>query len=108
MVQTMSEAGPTFQGAGDALPETIAGLERVSWNYWWSWNLDGSSVFRDLDQEVWDECEHNPRRLLRVISQNSLMRMATDPVYIARVRHLAAGFDAYMNAGAQTWAAAHA
>jgi glycogen phosphorylase len=109
MVQTMSEVGPTFEEAGDgALPETIAALARVSRNYWWSWNADGASVFRDLDQEVWDECEHNPRRLLRVISQNSLMRMATDPVYIARVRRLAEGFDAYMNAGAQTWAAAHA
>ncbi|PYS77135.1 MAG: hypothetical protein DMF66_10925, partial [Acidobacteria bacterium] len=65
MVQTMSEVGPTFEGAGgDALPETVAALERLSWNYWWSWNPDGSSVFRDLDQEVWDECEHNPRRLL--------------------------------------------
>jgi starch phosphorylase len=109
MVQMMSEVGPTFEGAdGGVLPETVAALERLSWNYWWSWNTDGSSVFRDLDQEVWDECEHNPRRLLRVISQNSLMRMATDPVYVGRVNSLAASFDAYMTAGAQTWAAAHA
>src|SRR5947209_4222500 len=109
MVQTMSEVGPTFEGAdGDRLPETIAALERLSWNYWWSWNPDGSSVFRDLDQEVWDGCEHNPRRLLRVISQNSLMRMATDPMYIERVRRIAEGFDAYMSTGAQGWAAEHA
>ncbi|HEX3560122.1 MAG TPA: alpha-glucan family phosphorylase [Pyrinomonadaceae bacterium] len=105
----MSEVRPTIEEAdGGRLPETVAALERLSWNYWWSWNTDGSSVFRDLDQEVWDVCEHNPRRLLRVISQNSLMRMATDPVYIGRVNSLAASFDAYMTEGAQVWAAAHA
>src|SRR2546423_13638341 len=111
MVQMMmSEVEPVFEEAKEEsrLPETIAALERISWNYWWSWNPDGASVFRDLDQEVWDECEHNPRRLLRVISENSLMRMATDPVYVGRVGRLAEGFDAYVDAGAQVWAAAHA
>jgi starch phosphorylase len=105
----VKEIEPTVEIVEEgALPETIAALERVSWNYWWSWNADGSSIFRDLDQEVWNECEHNPRRLLREISQYNLMRMATDPVYIERVRRVGEGFDAYMRAGAYTWAAAHA
>ena len=97
------------QGAeATTLPETIAALERVSRNYWWSWNPDGHSVFRDLDQEVFDDCEHNPRRLLKEVPQYSLMRMATDPVYVERVRDLAARFDAYMSSGQETWAARHA
>jgi starch phosphorylase len=109
MVQMMREVEPT-QGRAEAaeaatLPETIAALERVSQNYWWSWNQDGHAVFRDLDQEVWDDCEHNPRRLLKEVPQYSLMRMATDPVYVERVRRLAEGFDAYMAAGDETWAA---
>src|SRR5947209_2564142 len=110
MVQTMMrEVEPVFEGAGGEtnLPETIAALERVSWNYWWSWSPDGTSIFRDLDQEVWNECEHNPRRLLKEIPQYSRMRMATDHVYIERVRRIAEGFDAYMSAGA-TWASEQA
>src|SRR5579885_28441 len=110
MVQAMmSEVEPVFEGARDEtkLPETIAALERLSWNYWWSWNADGTSVFRDLDQVVWDRCEHNPRRLLKEVSQYRLMRMATDPVYVERVRRVAEGFDAYMGAGA-TWASENA
>src|SRR5918998_218672 len=93
---------------GATLPETIEALERVSLNYWWSWNPDGHAVFRDLDQAVWDDCEHNPRRLLKEVPQYSLMRMATDPVYVERVRRVAEGFDAYMASGAETWAARHA
>src|SRR5947209_8829241 len=111
MVQMMmSEVEPVFEEAKEEsrLPETIAALERISRNYWWSWNADGTSIFRDLDQEVWDVCEHNARRLLKEIPQYSLMRMATDPVYIERVRRVADAFDSYMSAGAQTWAAEHA
>src|SRR5215204_2316859 len=112
MVQMMREVEPTQvreEAAGATkLPETIDALERVSRNYWWSWNPDGHAVFRDLDQEVWDECEHNPRRLLKEVPQYSLMRMATDPVYVERVRRLAEGFDAYMASGHETWAARHA
>src|SRR5215203_1297865 len=112
MVQMMREVEPTQvreEAAGaPKLPETIEALERVSRNYWWSWMPDGHAVFRDLDQEVWDECEHNPRRLLKEVPQYSLMRMATDPVYVERVRRLAEGFDAYMAAGLETWAARHA
>ncbi|HJQ30966.1 MAG TPA: alpha-glucan family phosphorylase [Pyrinomonadaceae bacterium] len=89
------------------LPETVAALERLSQNYWWSWNPDGHAVFRDLDQEVFDACEHNPRRLLKDVPQYSLMRMATDPVYVERVRRVAESFDAYM-ADTKTWAAANA
>jgi starch phosphorylase len=108
----MREVEPTQakEQAAEAttLPETIAALERVSRNYWWSWNPDGHAVFRDLDQAVWDDCEHNPRRLLKEVPQYSLMRMATDPVYVERVGRLAAGFDAYMASGHEAWAARHA
>ncbi|HEX8503407.1 MAG TPA: alpha-glucan family phosphorylase [Pyrinomonadaceae bacterium] len=102
------EAVKEDAGGPTSLPETIAALERLSRNYWWSWNPDGHAVFRDLDQEVWDLCEHNPRRLLKEVPQYSLMRMATDPVYIERVARLARAFDEYMAAGAETWAAREA
>lgn len=110
MVQMVKEAEPVFKRTSDdsTLPQTIAALERISWNYWWSWNADGTSVFRDLDQGVWDACEHNPRRLLKEVPQYSLMRMATDPVYIERVRRVGEDFDAYMAEGSHTWAAGNA
>jgi starch phosphorylase len=109
MVQTMDDIEPKIEDGGQrALPETIEALERISRNYWWSWTPNGAATFRDLDQETWNECEHNPRRLLKETSDYSLARMATDPVYVERVRRLAECFDAYMNASTPTWAAEHA
>ncbi|HEV2707898.1 MAG TPA: alpha-glucan family phosphorylase [Pyrinomonadaceae bacterium] len=106
----MSESEPTaeVEQLGRELPETLEALERLSRNYWWSWAADGVALFRDLDPELWEKCEHNPRRLLAETSEFNLMRMATEPLYIERVRRLAESFDAYLNPSARTWASEHA
>ncbi|HEX8140856.1 MAG TPA: alpha-glucan family phosphorylase [Pyrinomonadaceae bacterium] len=90
------------QTTARALPLPLRPLEQLAWNYWWSWAADGAAVFCDLDPAVWEECEHNPRRLLAETSEFRLMQMATDPVYIERVRQRAESFDRYM-ADARTW-----
>ncbi len=114
MVQAISErelqAEASPQQNRRALPETIEALERVSRNFWWSWSPEGASVFRELDPALWSEFEHNPRRLLAETSEVNLTKMATEPLYIERVRQLAASFDAYMSPAttAETWAARHA
>lgn len=78
------------------LPLSLRPLERLSWNYWWSWSADGASVFRDLEPDIWEQYEQNPRQLLAKTSQYRLAQMATDPVYVERVRRLAADFEHYM------------
>ncbi|MDQ3908616.1 MAG: alpha-glucan family phosphorylase [Acidobacteriota bacterium] len=90
--------------AARELPESVAALERLSRNYWWSWAADGAEVFRDLDPQLWDECEQSPRCLLSEVSDVRLTRKATDPVYVGRVRRLAEKFDRYMAASEETWA----
>ena len=78
------------------LPAPLIPLDRLAWNYWWSWAADGESVFRDLDPEIWEECERNPRQLLARTSQYRLAEAATDPVYLERVRRLDESFQSYM------------
>ncbi len=74
------------------LPFPLQALERLSWNYWWSWSRDGASLFRDLDSEAWDECEHNPRLLLEKVSEYRLAQMATDPSYLESLNRLLVEF----------------
>jgi starch phosphorylase len=78
------------------LPAPLVSLERLAWNYWWSWTADGESVFRDLDPEIWEECERNPRQLLARTSEYRLAEAATDPVYLERVDRLNESFESYM------------
>ena len=79
------------------LPSTLQPLERLAWNYWWSWAPDGAETFRDLDAEVWERCQYNPRALLAQASELRIAERAADPSYAERVNKLAARFDAYMN-----------
>src|ERR1041384_8311303 len=84
------------RGVRHELPAPLMPLERLAWNYWWSWAADGESVFRDLDPEIWEECERNPRQLLARTSSYRLAEAATDPVYLERVRRLDESFQSYL------------
>ena len=78
------------------LPAPLMPLRQLAWNYWWSWSADGASLFRDLDAEIWEECEHNPRQLLARTSAYRLAQAATDPVYLERIRRIDELFKTYM------------
>ena len=83
----------------------LSPLESLAWNYWWSWAPDGAAVFRDLDPELWEEYEHNPRELLARVSPYRLAEISSDPVYLDRVQRLAQRFDTYMSAAPVSTAA---
>lgn len=108
MLETTEEVKQKATQEDRALPVPLRSLGRLAWNYWWSWSADGASVFRDLDAELWEECEHNPRLLLARTAEYRLAQMATDPVYIERVGKLANSFDRYMKRPfpVQAWARA--
>src|SRR5713226_7485801 len=82
---------------GRELPPNLQALERLAWNYWWSWAPDGAETFRDLDPEVWEQCQHNPRALLVQASGLRVAERAADPSYAERVNKLTDRFDVYMN-----------
>jgi starch phosphorylase len=102
MIETSPSLEIKIKHESVGLPLPLQALKRLSWNYWWSWSRDGAGIFRDLDAEVWEECEHNPHLLLTRISEYRLAQMATDPVYLRRLKQLTEAFDEYMGP-AQTW-----
>src|ERR671912_136410 len=96
MIETTEVSNKTTAIDNSFLPLPLRPLDQLSWNYWWSWSADGTSIFRDLDPEAWEACEHNPRQLLARTAEYRLMQMATDPVYIERVRKLSDRFLEYL------------
>ena len=93
---TEIEIAQSAAAHGRELPPNLQPLERLAWNYWWSWAPDGAETFRDLDAEVWEQCQHNARALLAQASDLRIAERAANPSYAERVRQLAARFDAYM------------
>ena len=82
------------------LPERIRGLERLSYNLWWSWHRQARDMFPSLDLQAWRESDHNPLRMLAMLPQQTLDEAARDPEFLERFDAVMAEFDA--NIASQT------
>ena len=60
------------------LPDALAPLARLAYNYRWSWLPDGAELFRSIDPQRWELCLHNPVRLLQEVPAATLRRAAAD------------------------------
>ena len=78
------------------LPEALKPLDRISRNFYWSWQPDGAALFRDLSPGLWHEVEQNPRLLLKKISYIRLWQRAADAAYVKRLREFNARFERYL------------
>ena len=76
------------------LPEELAPLARIAYNYRWRWYPGGKDVFRSVDEERWGLCGENPVRLLQEASGEALARAAADCALLARVASLENAFAA--------------
>ncbi|NJK61755.1 MAG: glycosyltransferase family 1 protein [Synechococcaceae cyanobacterium SM2_3_1] len=86
-----------------ALPKALTPLCEIARNYWWTWNQDHLTVFREMDPVLWDQCSHNPVRMLEEVSYLRLAALATDVNYLTTVRRMSEIFQDYMRAD-HTWA----
>jgi starch phosphorylase len=66
------------------LPEPLAPLARLAYNYRWSWLPGGHDLFRTIDPERWELCLHNPVRLLQEAGGEALERAASDEGLVAQ------------------------
>jgi starch phosphorylase len=70
----------------ERLPQALAPLARVAYNYRWSWLPGGAELFRRVDRERFDRCLQNPVRLLQEASASSLRGAAADDELLDRAR----------------------
>jgi len=78
------------------LPENLRLLDKISWNFFWSWQPDGVELFRELDPALWEKCEQNPRLFLRNIKQLRLWQKSTDSEYVAKIEKFNEKFEQYI------------
>ena len=76
------------------VPQPLAGLARLAYNYRWSWTPGGHELFASVDQARWDRCGENPVRLLGETGLESLARAASDHELLERVDRVEQVVDA--------------
>lgn len=85
-----------------ALPEPLQRLQELAYNLRWSWDHETFSLFRRLDPELWEKTNHNPIKLLGLLSQDRLEQLSQDTAFMASFQRVVDDFDDYMNP-AETW-----
>lgn len=78
------------------LPESLRALAEIVWNVAWAWIPDGISLFREIDDRLWEASGHNPRAMLEQVSPHRLAELSSDPEFVRRADRLAAGLHAYL------------
>ncbi|MBV8302245.1 MAG: alpha-glucan family phosphorylase [Candidatus Dormibacteraeota bacterium] len=102
MTETL--AAPALDGASDLrvamqdlaerLPEPLAPLAEIAYNYRWSWMPEGQGVFAAIDPERWEWINHNPIRLLQETSTAALRRAAANEPLLHRAQRVLEGIRA--------------
>ena len=84
------------------LPKRIEKLSEISNNLWWSWNTEFLRLFKMMDRDLWETCEKNPIKFLKLVSQDRLEELAKNNDFLKEYDKLAKQFDDYMTSK-NTW-----
>jgi len=79
-----------------ALPAPIAGLREIAQNLWWSWHPEAQELFERIDAAAWEECGHNPVRLLATVSSEVLEERAADMAFVKAYRRVLENLRTYV------------
>jgi starch phosphorylase len=82
------------QELADRLPDPLAPLARIAFNYRWSWLPGGPELFAAVDAERFAIAGQNPVRLLQEASATTLRRAATDNALLERMAAIEAQIKA--------------
>ncbi len=93
--QTKPEFRADFEITRD-IPEILRPLISISANYYWSWQPEGTALFRDLDPSLWDTCEQNPRLFMKKVKRVRLWQRILDNNYVERLNRFNAKFESYL------------
>jgi starch phosphorylase len=66
------------------LPDRLAPLARLAYNYRWSWLPGADELFRSVDPQRWDLCLNNPVRLLQEAPAAAIERLAGQDAFVER------------------------
>lgn len=91
---------PTLPRTDIQLPSSLEPLKKIALNMYWAWRPEALDLFRQIDPTRFD-AGTPPVALLR--EKASLESLSKNAAYLAEVKHVAAGLDAYLSATDRRW-----
>src|SRR3984885_14523014 len=110
LTEAATQVAPVVSEARN-LDRFIAPLQERLWalarNLWWSWDLNSSSLFLDLDPARWSDLNHKPVALLGALPLAKLETRAAELMLHSRVNYAYRRMLEYLEAD-RTWGTRHA
>ena len=79
------------------IPEKLTKLEELAHNMWWAWNHDARSLFRNIDEKLFDQCGGNPVLMLEHLNYEKMSALAEDKAVLKKMDDVYAQFRTYMD-----------
>lgn len=83
------------------LPEPLSLLHEIAGNLWWTWDDEAEDLFRTIDIELWELCNHNPFILFEHVSLSRLKELSGDEEYTGMLQSVYGRFQEYMDKKSQ-------
>ena len=84
------------------LPKQIGELGTIANNLWWSWNTEFLKIFKQIDIDLWERCDKNPVKFLKLVDQEKLESAAKNEKIVEQYETSLANFNSYMQSK-NTW-----
>ncbi len=78
------------------LPEKLKPLQRLARNLWYTWHPDVVELWRRLDRDLWERCNHNPVCMLSSMSQQGLEEAGRNESFLLHMDRIVEALDQYM------------
>ncbi len=90
---------PTFRqiSVRSHIPDALSKLDELAHNLWWAWNHDARSLFRHLDESLFDACGGNPVLMLEYLSYEKLVELSKNKAVQKRMNDVYKRFREYMD-----------
>lgn len=89
-----SDLARAVAGLAARVPEPLAPLAAIAYDYAWCWHPEGPGLFDAVEPRRWTMCHQNPVRLLQEAPWPALERAAADEALLARAAAVEADLQA--------------
>lgn len=78
------------------LPESLSPLKDLARNLWWAWNTEVRELFKYIDNNIWEECNHNPIVLLEEVNYKRFLQLEKDKTFVSKMHEAASMLKKYL------------
>ncbi len=77
------------------LPDRLQPLMEMARNVWFGWNREAIDLFRSVDQNLWEETNHNPMAILGRLGNERITELLKDEGFLLQMDRLLSEFHRY-------------